>query len=358
MALTTGLASMTTTSDGSLSDKTSHHYSEFAHQINLESFYEGIEWIPEWDDGKGNDVGFCPDPWELHKNGDTTGKFAIHRDKRVYNCWVCGGGSLLSLVMALKGLGHDDAIDWLIQFATEQTDEQFENEIEEILAIERRENPPLPWFNERVIEPWVHNVGEIADWIQSRGISSEVARKARLGYDPAHKRISRKGEYVGEAVIFPHMWEGRLVGWQERWLEPQPPRPKWIAKYTNTTDLPASITVYNFENVYLSEGPIVVCESVPTVLFLASLGIDAVATFGASVSDAQLRLLRRLHQGLILAPDNDGPGEKFVQQCGEYLERFVNVKVAPQVDGEGSDLGDLVEEPNLVHLVLDAAEYF
>jgi hypothetical protein len=264
MALTTGLASMTTTSDGSLSDKTSHHYSEFAHQINLESFYEGIEWIPEWDDGKGNDVGFCPDPWELHKNGDTTGKFAIHRDKRVYNCWVCGGGSLLSLVMALKG----------------------------------------------------------------------------------------------EAVIFPHMWEGRLVGWQERWLEPQPPRPKWIAKYTNTTDLPASITVYNFENVYLSEGPIVVCESVPTVLFLASLGIDAVATFGASVSDAQLRLLRRLHQGLILAPDNDGPGEKFVQQCGEYLERFVNVKVAPQVDGEGSDLGDLVEEPNLVHLVLDAAEYF
>jgi hypothetical protein len=70
-------------------------YSEFWDRINVDSFEEAIEWTPEYSHND-NDIGFCPFP-ENHSHGDTTGKFAIQREKRVYNCWVCGGGSLLLL---------------------------------------------------------------------------------------------------------------------------------------------------------------------------------------------------------------------------------------------------------------------
>jgi hypothetical protein len=72
-------------------------YSEFCERIDVDAFEEAIGWAPESQQGD-NDVGFCLWP-ENHKNGDTTGKFGIHREKRIYNCvsgdtWVQTRGGL------------------------------------------------------------------------------------------------------------------------------------------------------------------------------------------------------------------------------------------------------------------------
>jgi DNA primase len=83
-------------------------YSEFVDLLDVESLMADIGFEPLHQDNRGNYVGYCLWP-EHHTNGDTTGKFAIHPDKKVYNCYVCGGGSLLSMMMELNGWDSETA---------------------------------------------------------------------------------------------------------------------------------------------------------------------------------------------------------------------------------------------------------
>src|SRR3954470_18127673 len=132
------------------------HYLDFAHRIDVDEFEAAIGFDPIEQDHQGNDRGHCILPWGLHKNGDTTGKFAIHRKKKVYGCWVCGGGSLLDLTMHLKDMDDEQATDWLYQFTkpVEEKGEDFIDRIHQIMNPEMKRPPPLPYYNERVLEKW------------------------------------------------------------------------------------------------------------------------------------------------------------------------------------------------------------
>lgn len=328
-------------------------YEDFWDRINVDDFEAAIGWSPEYDDGKGNDVGYCPFP-ENHAHGDTTGKFAIERDLRVYNCWVCGGGSLLSLAMEVMDLDVDEATRWLYQFCESDTrsDSEFVDDFLDAFRDVERRVATLPYFNDRVLNRFL--LAPPDEYLIKRGItnlhiieqygvrySPEVRRPA-----PARGKFAEAEDYTGPGVIFPHYWKGQLVGWQTRWLDHgRDGFPEWIPKYTNTSDFPKETTIYGWDHVRTSEA-VVVCESVPTVLFLASRGYAAVATFGSSVNDAQLRLLRR-YPTVLLAADNDPAGRKWLGSLTRYLRRYSTVQWVPPVGkwDEGGDLGDLVEPP-------------
>lgn len=335
-------------------------YTDFSHRIDVDAFEEAIGFVGE-DDGKGNDVGHCPDPWGLHKHGDTTGKFAIHREKKVFNCWVCGGGSLLSLAMATQDLAEEDATEWIKQFAGEQTDERFEDEIEDLLRDEIAREPVTPWFNEMVLDKFVAHPDEEEFWtyLKSKGIDGGIAATHKVGYNQTEVKISKKGRYEGPGIVFPHFWQGQLVGWQVRWLESDSERPPWVQKYHNTRDFPKKYTIYDLERWYLADDPIVVVESVPTALYLQSLGFASVATFGSTVPPEQFKLLRRCQQGLILAPDADKAGDEFVQKAVKYeLDRFVDVKICERV-GEpesGNDLADAESDLEVAEIIDSAID--
>ena len=293
-------------------------YFDIVDDIDVDEFENAIGFEPMGQNADGEDWGQCPDPWGLHKHGDRTGKFAINRNKKVYNCFVCGGGNLLSLTMAVRDCEEDEAIDWLRQFASKafQSDEAFVEEIHNMLAEKRlEESAPLPWFNSNVLLQWE---GADHDWFDERGISEEVRSKFRLGVNAATVRK----DFTGESIVLPHIWNGNLVGWQNRWIGD---RPKWIPKYTNTNDFPKKTTLYGWDQVIDSQNPIVVVESVPTVLYLASIGIPSVATFGANVSKDQMKILRGCQQGIILAQDNDQAGDKWRSSLIDYLERYIPV---------------------------------
>lgn len=318
-------------------------YEEFKDRIEVDVLEEAIEFEPIESKG-GNDIGYCPLPNGWHKNGDSTGKFAIHRDKKVYNCWVCGGGSLLSLAMEVNDMSVDEATDWLYQFTKpyEELDSEFVERIRETLYPEAEPNIVMPWFNPRVLEKWTTDHW----WFEERGISERVVAEYQLGYDHQHVRRTNRGEYTGQAVILPHFWGGKLVGYQERWLEDQETRPRWVPKYTNTVDFPRKETLFNFNQVALQPMPPIICESVPTVLMLESLTIPAIATFGSNTSHKQMLYLRRFQQGIVLAPDNDPAGTKWADSLTEYLRDYIVVTVLDPVPGKGSDLGDFKADPD------------
>jgi DNA primase len=297
-------------------------YFDIVKNIDIDEFENAIGFEPMDTNTRGEDYGHCPDPWNLHKHGDRTGKFAINRDKKVYNCFVCGGGNLLSLTMAIRDCDERDAIEWLRQFTSKsnQTDESFIDEINRLLIDKKTtEQETLPWFNDNVLTQWV-NQNNL--WFAKRGISDEIVSRYRLGVNYKTKRINQDQEFISESIVLPHFWNGRLVGWQNRWLGD---RPKWVPKYTNTNDFPKRTTLFGWDHVLDADSPIVIVESVPTVLYLASLGIPAVATFGATVSKEQMKMLRGCQQGIVLAQDNDQAGDKWRGDLISYLDRYIPV---------------------------------
>jgi DNA primase len=337
-------------------------YSEFKYDLDLDAFYEAINFSVMYSDGP-NDIGQCVFP-QNHKNGDTTGKFAIHREKLVYNCFVCGGGSLLSLVMELYNLNVEGATSWLRQFAQGDTrdDLEFQNYLLAMLEDVEQRVESIPYFNARVLDQF----DGPTDYFLDRGISQEVIDEMNLRYSNdvlkaapvkqrGDERVKIDKDYYGAAAIFPHYWNDSLVGWQHRWMEyGDKDFPQWIAKYTNTTDFPKSDTVYNYDYCLRSREPVHICESVPTVLVLRSIGIPAVSYFGDVPKEAQLRLMRRFAQGVVLCPDNDTNGDKLLRVATEYLEPFISVWHAEKVMlKDGADLADYMKREGGYDLIID-----
>lgn len=318
-------------------------YSDFVHRIDIDAVEDAIAFEPMEED-KEEDRGHCPLPWGMHKNGDTTGKFSINRDKRVYNCWVCGGGSLLDLAMATQGLDPEAATTWLHQFTrVEDASNEALDEIDRRYG-GRKERRVTPYFNQRVLD----HLQATHPWFLDRGIDTSVAKFFGAGFDPEATKWGRDEQYTGPAIVLPHWYSGRLVGWQHRWLEEG--RPKWVAKYTNTPDFPREWTVWGYDACTEQRCVPVVVESVPTALRLWSLNQPSISTFGSNVNDQQLVLLRGFIDGVILAKDNDKPGEKWAARITEYLERFVPVFHCETVGENGNDLGDVSEAEVLAAL--------
>lgn len=320
-------------------------YRDIIQSIDIDEFENAIGFEPMGQNETGEDWGQCPDPWGMHKHGDRTGKFSINRDKKVYNCFVCGGGTLVSLTMAIRECDKDEALDWLRQFTSKsnQTDEGFIEEVDSLLMTKpaQEESATLPWFNEKVITPWE---GNNHSWFEQRGISEAACAKYRLGVNYETIRTKGSESFQGESIVLPHFWNGQLVGWQNRWVCD---RPKWVPKYTNTGDFPKKFTLYGWDQAIELDSPIVIVESVPSVLYLASLNIPAVATFGATVSDEQMQMLRGCQHGVVLAQDNDQAGDKWRNNLVEYLDRYI--PVSEMEIAWDDDIGEtrMVENPEV-----------
>src|SRR5208282_2600155 len=267
-------------------------YYDFADSIDVDAFEEAIE-FDVLSQHNGEDIGKCPDLWGLHSHGDQTGKFAINREKKVWHCFVCEGGNLLTLAMAwLDDADEYVATEWLYQFAKgdSRPDADFVADLKNLLdRYEAKGAERLPYFNERVLDKFIagQTTAEFETWRRERGISLETAVWHSLGYsDNQKKPAPMKGgekiddDYFGPCIIIPHFWAGRLVGWQHRWLNFGVDTPIWLGKYTNTGDFPKGETLYNYDLAIKAEEPVIVVESVPTVLFLETLGIPAISTFG------------------------------------------------------------------------------
>jgi hypothetical protein len=354
-----------------------HRYKDFAPRIDVDALLADHNLLLDYHEkenkrGEIEYVGQCPDPWGLHKHGDTTGKFALNVDKKVYNCFVCGGGSLMALTMAVLDLDADAAIDVLLSYAddTKKTDTQWMDDIDRILGQlgqDPFEEEVLPYFNVHLLDKWesyaenlrLWNAGEFDG--KPKDIDWDILLlNARFAPDAVkYAPRDREGKplddpYYGPAVLFPHWVGSRLVGWQHRWLSDM--RPKWLQKYTNTPDFPKRTTLYTPQAIGMhSHLPVTVVESVPTALYIAGLGWPVVATFGATVTPEQLKLLRRFQQGVILAPDCDKPGVESLVKVADYLEGFIPVSYVEPEGDVGDDLLDRGVRGEPVDLLLRSA---
>lgn len=294
---------------------------------------------------------YCP--LDSHPGPDRSGtNFSVNRDEMTWNCFTCSeGGVLPGLVAAVNGYEDEEgdpawqqALRWLAEFSDEAEPEPSEHAAQMAATFEgppprakRSAGPRFPAFTPASISRYQPApLGLLEKW----GIDDEsIVELYALRFDPEHERHG----YVGPALIIPHFFRQKLVGYQERWL--QDGRPKSVPKYTNTADFPKAETLFGWDQL-APGGAVVVVESAMTVVSLACAGIGAVATFGASVSEPQKRLLGSL-DGVVLAYDSDRAGEKALRELADDLAEMTPVDIAPQPPGEKADLADLAHDEQL-----------
>jgi 5S rRNA maturation endonuclease (ribonuclease M5) len=264
-----------------------------------------------------------------HAHGDDNPSACFNVDKKVYVCYAGGwSGDAFHLIAKLEGVeAFVDILPMvgpLLEGAVAEVP-LLQEQLTELFAQPTTYAVNLPAYDSSVLAAWDR---PHVYW-NHRGITHEAQKLLRLGYDENECRI-----------VFPHFVHNTLVGWQKRVI-PGETRPE-LPKYKNSPGFPKAETLYAWD--LLDEKTALVVESPMSVAKAYSLGVrNAVATFGASVTQGQIDLLKPLDR-VIIWFDADPAGEAGELKLLEALHRHAEVwRVRPAY---GKDLADIetVEE--------------
>lgn len=271
-----------------------------------------------------------------HNNGDAHPSASCNLERKLYVCYSYWGGDLFHLIQKMENKGSfAEIVPILAPFlsdATATTDD-FRAEMDRLLAdflsTPGAYQAELPSYSERVLAPWAF----VHPYLHERGIDSDTASRLQIGWREDDNRI-----------IIPHFWDGKLMGWQARAVPERPGQWPGTAqphpKYRSTPGFPKSDTLfYDHSRSRPTAGSVVVVESPFSVIKAAALGLDipVLATFGAKVSDTQIRMLADYHEVIVWA-DPDTAGTLMQRRLVKALHRETTVRVV--IPDEGKDLAD------------------
>lgn len=301
----------------------------------------------------------CPDLSGRHKNGDANPSFGFKEDTLAFNCFVCGGGNVIELVQMMKPelKEEEEVVAYLEQFAGDPASPQdLLSKAQGIMTPEKAS--PMPDYPEDSL----FKFRQIHPYLYERGLSREIIVEMQVGFTEEHC-----------GIVIPHMFQGKLRGWQIRHLAMQGEKficdfcedesgksmaKGKVSKYKNTTRFPSSNTVYGYDRFKTkfkeSDGKTcIVVESPMTALKLMSMGFDnVVATFGQFNREQGMLLMAV--PTVYFWPDNDKAGYENSERAISTLGRYTVVKIVPVIDKIKGDAADL-DSAEQVREYLDAA---
>lgn len=97
-------------------------------------------------------------------------------------------------------------------------------------------------------------------------------------------------------------------------------------------------TLYGMEKLpeyYTNKEPVFVTEGLMCCLYLRWKGFQAMASLGSWLTPYQIQILRRFGNRLVMIPDNDETGDKYVKQIKRELPKalIAQVKFGKDIDG-------------------------
>jgi DNA primase len=156
-------------------------------------------------------------------------------------------------------------------------------------------------------------------YYSGRRITEDSVKKFKLGF-------SEKQDMVTIPVASP---DGMSVGFVGRSIEGK--------DFKNTPGLPKSKVLFNLHRVK-SSNTVYVVESSFDVIRLDQVGIPAVATLGANVSNIQISLLQKFFNNVVVVADNDEAGGNMRDRIKEKMGAKVTVV---QLNNKYKDIGDM-----------------
>ncbi len=337
----------------------------------------------------GKYFGCCP----FHN--ERTGSFCVNTDGQYYHCFGCGkSGNVISFIMEIESMGFIDAVKFLADRANMEMPEyhadpdraQKKEKRDILLGLMR--DAALYYRNNLTKE----NEGrEAREYLDSRGINEDVARKygmgLSLGREQLYGYMRRKGYstenlrecglIVGEdcidafagRIIVPIIDSvGNVVAFGGRIYHGE----QDVAKYKNSTNtyiFDKGRTLYGVNYIKKERrtsggfSDIILVEGYMDVISLGAAGIkNAVAGMGTALTPGQANEIKRLAKTVYVCYDGDGAGKKATIKNIDVLSATgIDVKVVSLA--EGLDPDDTIKQEGAegfmkrIHDALNVVEY-
>ncbi|NIG53698.1 DNA primase [Chitinophaga sp. Cy-1792] len=313
-----------------------------------------------------NYLGNCP----FHN--EKTPSFTVSPSKEIYKCFGCGvSGNAISFVMEHEKYSYVEALRWLAQ--------RYQIEVEETeVSAERKQQLQLAdslyiingfakeYFADTLFNSEEgQNVG--LSYFEERGFTEETTRKFQLGYclntrDAFVKAATAKGynlEYLQKTglvtirneqpadnyrgrVIFPiHNQSGKVLGFGARILVKSDKAPKYINSPENEIYVKSRVLygTYFARHAIDKLNECLLVEGYTDVISLHQAGVEnVVASSGTSLTQDQLRLIKKYTNNLTIIYDGDAAGIKAaLRGLDMAIEEGLNVKLVLLPEKEDPD---------------------
>ena len=312
-----------------------------------------------------NYVACCP----FHN--EKTPSFNVNPARGIYKCFGCGkAGSAVGFVMEYEHMTYPEALRYLAQKYHIEVKEE-EETAEQIAARQRSESLMAvseyarKFFLEQLQTPEGHAVG--LGYYRTRGIEDTTIEQWSLGWAPSGKTAfvdaarsaGYKDEYLvaaglaikqedgslidkfRERIMFPiHSVSGRVIAFSGRTLKSDNP-----AKYVNSPETEIYIKSKNLLGIYFAKSSIskedrcILVEGNVDVVMMHQMGItNVVASCGTSLTEEQIRLIKRFTENITIMYDGDSAGlHAAIRAIGLILKEGMNPRVVFLPDGDDPD---------------------
>ncbi len=317
-----------------------------------------------------NYKGLCP----FHN--ERTPSFSVNKARNICKCFSCGkGGSPVNFIMEHEQLSYQEALRYLARKYNIEIVEKEQTDEERVLQNRREALFALNEFAIKTFEANLHDTSEgrsiALAYFRHRGVSDAMIARFHLGYaidrsrafiDAAvsagftmdvlvHTGLAGQSDRGGQTsyydryrsrVIFPiHSVSGRVVGFGARTMRSD----KEVAKYVNSPESEIyhkNQELYGFyqaKNAIGKTDKCIMVEGYLDVISMHQSGMEnVVASSGTSLTEGQIRAVRRFTDNVTLVYDADAAGIKAsLRGIRLLLSEKMNVKVVSLPAGEDPD---------------------
>lgn len=246
----------------------------------------------------------CP----VHK-GDNPSCFVYDLDKKVFFCHSCGcSGDAIQFVEYMEDCSFKKAVDILTSILNIDIEgiqiiekkDRYAREIEQLKKLYKRKH--------KIIKEFDISRYELQQLSSYRDYDEDVLKEFNVSF-------AEKIESWNKRIVVPIVQNGKVVGVSTR-RTIQDNSPKWV-------HLPDGIKtgdmLFNIDNCICADR-IIVCEGIWDALKWHMNGFNAVCTFGAKLSDEQMKILIKTGADIILGYDNDDAGKKATEKALSMLK--------------------------------------
>ncbi|MEV6310011.1 toprim domain-containing protein [Streptomyces sp. NPDC051840] len=254
----------------------------------------------------------CPAHLSLTGKADRHPSFSVNGATGLFNCFSCGyAGPFIALVEDTLGYDRVQAWRWIARYGVYRTAEEpaAAPVAEEAVRVNEAS---LALFTPPPLEA-----------CRRRGVSQEACAELGVLWEP------RAGHWI---LPIRDPETGALWGWQEKGR-------RYFRNYP--TGIHKSLTL--FGDLSWSGGTGLLLESPLDAVRALTLGIEgAFASFGAYVSEAQMRLLKARCRCLVLGLDNDSAGRTARDKIhSRWRPRGLPMKFLDYGHTTAKDLGEM-----------------
>lgn len=313
-----------------------------------------------------NYLGLCP----FHN--EKTPSFTVSPSKEIFKCFGCGKvGNSVNFVMEHEHLTYPEALKYLakkyhievIEKELSQDELDKQNERESLLVVTTY---AARQFSENLFQT-DEGISVGLTYFKERGFRQDTLKKFEVGYsfekrDAFSKRALEDGfkqdflnktglsiqheerifDRFSSRVMFPiHSLSGQVLGFGGRILKTDPKSAKYLNSPESEIYHKSKILygIYQARKSITQEDNCYLVEGYTDVLSLHEANIEnVVASSGTSLTQEQVRLIKRFTQNITILYDGDAAGIKAsIRGIDLVLEEGMNVKIVLLPDSEDPD---------------------